>query len=164
LNVIYGLLQDDGIKSHIIKKYLPLLNKLLNTYLQKFGLDLELEFTYNFDVIIKNNFKSNLTYDNFSQGEKKRVDASVMFCFLEFCKLKYNTAKVNILIFDEFTVGLDPEGESTFYEILRDISDKENLEVITVSHSSLIDPDKIDSTYSASISRGFSNLMKIEES
>ncbi len=164
VDVIYNLLQDEGIKAYIIKKYLPLLNKLLNTYLQKFALDFELEFTYNFDVDIKNKFKNNLTYENFSQGEKKRVDASVMFCFLEFCKLKYNTAKINLLAFDEFTVGLDPEGESTFYEILKDISKRDEVEIITVSHSSLIDPDKIDNIYSAEVRSGFSNLTKIDES
>lgn len=159
----HGLLMDEAIRSHIIKKFIPLLNKLMNTYLQKFGIDLDMSFDTNLDIIIKTKFKEGYSYDNFSEGEKKRINLAVTFTFLEFCKLKHHNANVNILILDEFASGLDPEGESIMYSILKDISEKENKEVITITHNPAIDPDNIQRHFHASLRRGFSQLEEIEE-
>ena len=85
-----------------------------------------------------------------------------MLCFLEFCRLKYNTTKINILVFDEFTVGLDTEGEEIFYSILKELSDKNNLEIIVVYHSISIDPENIDRVFEAYQERGFSQFELLE--
>jgi len=158
-----GLLTDEAIRSHIIKKYLPLLNKLVNTYLQRFGIDLEMAFDSSLDIVIKTKFKEDYKYDNFSEGEKKRIDLAITFTFLEFCKVKHSNANINILILDEFNTGLDSEGESVMYTILKDISAKENKEVLTITHSSQIDPDNINHHYIAKLERGFSKLELVED-
>lgn len=156
------ILQDDGIKAYIIKRYLPLINKLMNTYLQKFSINLEMEFTPEMDIEIKTKFKEGYSYESFSEGEKRRINASLMFTFLEFCKLKHSNASINILILDEFSSGLDPIGENTLYDILKDMVEKEGKEVITISHSPLIDPEKISRVYHVDMERGFSKLERIE--
>lgn len=159
----HGLLMDEAIRSHVIKKFLPLLNKLMNTYLQKFGIDLDMVFDSSLDIVIKTKFKEGYSYDNFSEGEKKRINLAITFTFLEFCKLKHNNANLNVLILDEFASGLDPEGESVMYSILKDIAEKEDKEVITITHSAVIDPDNINTHYHASLRRGFSQLELIED-
>jgi len=157
------LLKDEGIRAHIIKKYLPLINKILNTYLQKFAINLELELTSDFDIKINTKFKEKFSYFNFSEGEKKRIDTALLFTFLDFCKIKHSKAKTNVLVIDEFASGLDPDGENVLYEILKDLAENSNIEVITISHSTAIDPDKIDRVFEASIERGFSQLNEIKE-
>ncbi len=159
---IFELLNDKGFKAYIISKYLPLVNKLLNTYLQKFGIELEMAFNSDLDIDVKTPLKDKLAYDNFSSGEKKRIDAAIMLCFLEFTKLKYNTAKINVLVFDEFTVGLDSQGEEVFYSILKELSEKNNLEIIIVYHAISIDPENIDRVFEAYQGRGFSQFELIE--
>ena len=156
------MLQDDGIKAHIIKQYLPLINKLMNTYLQKFSLNLELEFTSDLSLDIKTKFKETYAYESFSEGEKKRINLSLMFTFLEFCKMKHSHAAIDFLVLDEFSSGLDPEGENTLYDILKDMVDKEGKEIITISHSAMIDPEKISKLYTVDIEHGFSKLL-VEE-
>lgn len=155
---IYLILSDDGIKSFIIKKYLPLLNKLMNTYLQKFMIDLELEFDSELEIQIRTKFKEKYSYDSFSEGEKKRIDAAMMFTFLEFCKMKHSNNSMNLLILDEFPVGLDTEGENAIHEIMKDIVEKEDKEIITISPNPRIDPDRIDRLFYASMNKGFSQL------
>ena len=160
---IYTVLSDDGIKSFVIKKYLPLLNKLMNTYLQKFGIDLELEFDAELEIEIKTKFKENYAYESFSEGEKKRIDGAMMFTFLEFCKMKHSNASINLLILDEFSSGLDPEGENIMHDILKDIVEKESKEILTISPNPHIDPDKIDRHINVSMRGGFSEMRLVEE-
>lgn len=160
---IQEMLHDEGIKSYIIKKYLPILNKLMNTYLQKFHIDLELEFTHDLEIRVKTKFKEKYAYESFSEGEKKRINLALTFTFLEFCKLKYSNSSINILLLDEFSIGLDGEGEADMYEILKDVVEKEDKEIITISPVEQNDPEKIDRVFLAKIERGFSNLEQIKE-
>lgn len=162
-DVIFTLLKDDGIKSYIIKKYLPLLNKLVNTYLQKFSMDLELVFNTDMDIEIRTKFKENYSFENFSEGEKKRINSSILFTFLEFCKLKHSNSNINILILDEFSSGLDISGENILFEILKDISEKNNSEIITISQNPLIDPEKINNLYEVKMEKGFSVMELIKD-
>ena len=163
LNVIHQILDDTGIKSHIIKRYLPLLNKLMNTFLVRFGIDLEMSFTSDLDIEILTKFKESYAYESFSEGEKRRINLALTFTFLEFCKLKYSTSSLNVLILDEFSTGLDPEGENVLYEVLKDMVGKEQKEIITISHSTMIDPEKIKRLFLAERNRGFSTLTLSEE-
>jgi len=161
--VAQTMLKDDGIKSYIIKKYLPLLNKLINTFLQKFGLNLEIQFTTELDINIETKFKEKFVYDNFSEGEKKKIDLAILFTFIEFVKLKHSNAKIDVMILDEFSAGLDADSENILYEILKDMSENDESEIITVSHSSMIDPDKINRRFVVTNQKGFSQMELITE-
>ena len=159
--VVFGILKDDGIKAYVIRKYLPILNKLMNTYLQRFHIDLEMEFTPNMDIEIKTKFKEGYSFGSFSEGEKKRINLALTFTFLEFCKLKYSNSSINVLVLDEFFEGLDAEGEYYLYGILKDMVKKESKEIITITPEKTDDFEKIDKLYHASIERGFSQLKLI---
>lgn len=155
---VFGILHDGGIKSYIIKKYLPILNKLMNTYLQRFRIDLELEFNPGMDINVKTKFKENYSYESFSEGEKKRINLALTFTFLEFCKIKFANSSINILLFDEFSFGLDDDGEDDMYGVFRDMVEKEDKEIITFSPVDLEDVEKADRMYKVSIVKGFSKI------
>lgn len=159
LNTIHQLLDDSGIKSHIIKRYLPLLNKLMNTFLIKFGIDLEMSFNPDLEIEILTKFKENYAYESFSEGEKRRINLALTFTFLEFCKLKYSTSSLNVLFLDEFSTGLDAEGENVLYEVLQTMVEKEQKDIITISHSMMIDPEKVTRLFVAEKTRGYSSLV-----
>lgn len=162
MNIMRSLLSDDGIKTFIIKRYLPHINKLLNTYLQKFNTDILFYFDAEFNEVIGTRFKENFNYFSFSEGQKRRIDLAIMFTFLEFCKIKNRKSETNLLVLDEITAGVDGPGENMLYDVLREQVTKENKEVITVSHSGNIDVDKIDNVYDVTMQKGFSCLTKVE--
>jgi DNA repair exonuclease SbcCD ATPase subunit len=162
LIIMKSLLADEGIKSFIIKRYLPHVNKILNTYLQKFNTDILFYFDTEFNEVIGSRYKENANYHCFSEGQKRRIDMAILFTFLEFCKIKNRKSETNLLILDEITGGVDAAGENILYDILREMANKENKEIITISHSGNIDPEKIDRLYNAKIEGGFSNLRQLE--
>lgn len=161
-NVMRTLLSDEGIKAFIIKKHLPHINKLLNTYLQKFNADILFYFNEEFNEIISSRYKENFNYFNFSEGQKRRIDLAILFAFMEFSKMRNKKSSNNILILDEISSTLDATGENGLYDILRDLVHKENKSVITVSHSGNIDPTKIDFLYEVELDKGFSKLQKVD--
>lgn len=163
LEVIRMLLSDDGIKTFIIKRYLPHINKILNTYLQKFNADILFYFDTEFEEIIGSRNKETFNYFSFSEGQKRRIDLAVLFTFLEFCKIKNRKAESNLLVLDEITAGVDGVGENMLYDILRGIVAKEGKEIITVSHSGNIDSDKIDRVYDVNMVNGFSVITQSEK-
>jgi len=156
------ILSDNGIRSFIVKKYLPILNKLLNTYLKRFSSEFELEFDNELDIQCLTKFKEGYKYNAFSEGQKRRINLSIMFTFLEFCKMKNSKANFNLIILDESGGGLDNEGENTMFEILRELSEKENKEVMIISHSDLIDPEKVDRLFEVTLN-DFSKLELVQE-
>ena len=98
------LLRDSGIKSAIIKEYLPIINKLINKYLAELELFIEFHLNENFDEEIKSRHRDTFTYGNFSEGEKLRIDLSLLFAWRHIAKLK-NSSSCNLLILDEILVG-----------------------------------------------------------
>jgi len=160
--VIRNLLADEGIKSFIIKRYLPYINKLLNTYLQKFQSDILFYFDTEFNEVIGTRNKEKFNYYSFSEGQKRRIDMAILFSFLEFCKIKNRKSDTNLLVLDEITAGVDANGENMLYDILREIVHKEGKEIVTVSHSMAIDSDKIDNCYDVRMEKGFSILTRAE--
>jgi DNA repair exonuclease SbcCD ATPase subunit len=156
------LLSDDGIKAFVIKRYLPYINKLLNTYLQKFNAGILFYFDNEFNEKIGTRHKENFSYFNFSEGQKRRIDLSILFAFIEFAKLKNKKANTNLLILDEISAMLDASGENLLYEVLRDFVNRENKSIIAISHSGNIDPEKIDKLFEVSLIKGFSKLCLIE--
>lgn len=160
--ILKSLFSDEGIKSFIIKKYLPHINKLLNTYLMKFNSDIIFNFDSDFNEVILSKYKENFSYFSFSEGQKKRIDLAVLFAFINFAMFKNKKSNTNLLILDEILSGLDAEGKNRLHELLREYRDSQNKCIITISHDSDIDVDNFDSVYKVEIVKGFSNIEKVE--
>lgn len=131
------LLKTDEFKNHLILSYLPLINKLMNGYLHEFNFDLQLEFDPSFNVEIRTKFKEDFQYDSFSEGEKKKMNMSFAFALMDFFRMKKGKTINNILIFDEFSVGLDSNSEEVLYDILTKMSNEQDLCIYTMSHAKL---------------------------
>ena len=143
LSVAAGLLKDNGIKTRIIKKYLPVMNKLINQYLQ--GMDFYVNFTLdeNFEETIKSRFRDQFSYASFSEGEKSRIDIALLLTWRSIAKLK-NSVDTNLLILDEiFDGSLDQQGGSDLGWILRNFDD--SISVFVISHKEQMN-DKYDRT------------------
>ena len=141
-DVISSLLKDGGIKSMIIRKYLPVMNQLINKYLQE--LDFYVNFTLDeeFNESIKSRHRDDFTYSSFSEGEKMRIDLALMFTWRAIAKLK-NSANTNLLILDEvFDSSLDVGGTDEFLRIIRGVQDDTN--VFIISHKGDVLLDKFD--------------------
>ena len=142
LKIVADILKDGGVKSTIIRKYLPVMNTLINKHLQ------ELEFYVNFNLddtfneTIKSRFRDEFSYASFSEGEKMRIDLALLFTWREVAKLK-NSVNTNILILDEiFDSSLDGNGTADFINILRTVTDGNN--VFVISHKEDMLHDKFD--------------------
>jgi len=125
------LLKDNGIKTRIIKTYLPAMNQLINQYLQR--MDFYVNFTLNesFEEIIKSRYRDVFSYDSFSEGEKSRIDIALLLTWRSIAKLK-NSVDTNLLILDEiFDSSLDQQGGSDLGWILRNFDDNTNVYVIS---------------------------------
>ncbi len=141
-DVISNLLKDTGIKSKIIKKYLPVMNQLINKYLHLMDFYVNFTLDENFDEIIKSRFRDDFSYSSFSEGEKMRIDLALMFTWRAVAKLK-NSANTNLLILDEvFDSSLDVAGTEDFMRIIRGIDADTNIFVI--SHKGDILMEKFD--------------------
>jgi len=141
-DVISSLLKDGGIKSMIIRKYLPVMNQLINKYLQE--LDFYVNFTLDeeFNESIKSRHRDDFTYSSFSEGEKMRIDLALMFTWRSIAKLK-NSANTNLLILDEvFDSSLDVGGTDEFLRIIRGVTGDTNIFII--SHKGDVLLDKFD--------------------
>jgi DNA repair exonuclease SbcCD ATPase subunit len=160
-SILKSFLSDEGFRTRIIKSYLPYLNKLLNTYLQKFQTDIIFHFDEEFNEVVVTKYKESFNYFSFSEGQKRRIDLSVLFAFLEFSQTKNRKATSNVIFLDEISSTLDAEGENMLYDILRGLANKGKC-IVTVSASGNIDPEKVDRLFEAQIDRGFSKLSRIE--
>ena len=133
------LMTDTGIKTKIIKQYLPIMNQLINKNLQ--NLDFYVNFTLDaeFNETIKSRYRDNFNYNNFSEGEKLRIDLSVLFTWREIAKIK-NSTNTNLLILDEvLDSSLDSSGTEEFMKIINSLS---NENVFVISHKGDILVDK----------------------
>ena len=127
-----SLLKDTGIKTTIIKKYLPVMNKLINGYLASMDSYFNFELDENFNEIIKSRFRDEFSYESFSEGEKMRIDLALLFTWRTVAKMK-NSANTNLLILDEvFDSSLDTNGTDEFFKLLQDIG--ESVNVFVISH------------------------------
>jgi DNA repair exonuclease SbcCD ATPase subunit len=129
--IVSNLLKDGGIKSQIIKKYIPVINKLINKYLA--SMDFYVNFTLDeeFNEVIKSRFRDEFSYASFSEGEKQKIDLSLLFTWREIAKLK-NSVSTNLLILDEvFDSSLDAAGTEDLLKILKEINNNTNIYVIS---------------------------------
>jgi DNA repair exonuclease SbcCD ATPase subunit len=138
--VISNLLKDSGIKSQIIKKYVPIFNKLINKYLA--SMDFYANFTLDeeFNEIIKSRYRDAFSYSSFSEGEKQKIDLSILFCWREIARMK-NSVSTNLLILDEvFDSSLDTNGTEDLLKILKNLDSSTN--VFVISHKGEILTDR----------------------
>lgn len=127
------LLKDGGIKTRIIKQYLPIINKHINKYLAKLGFFVNFNINESFEESIKSRYRDEFSYNNFSEGEKLRIDLAILLTWRQIAKLK-NSVNVNILIFDEILDrAMDSTGIDEFIKIMWDMGDK-GTNVFVISH------------------------------
>jgi len=135
LSVAGQLLKDNGIKSRIIKRYLPAMNKLIGDYLRRMDFYVNFTLDENFEETIKSRYRDIFTYESFSEGEKARIDLALLLTWRSIAKLK-NSVDTNLLILDEiFDGSLDQNGSSELGWILRNFDDNTNVFVISHKES-----------------------------
>jgi len=149
----YSLLRDDGVKTKIIKKYLPFINQQVNRYLQMMDFYINFKLDGEFSETVESPIHEHFSYSSFSEGEKARIDLALLFTWREVARMK-NSANCNILIFDEvFDGSLDGFGADEFLKIIRYVVKDTN--VFVISHKSDLQ-DKFDSTIKFEKKSGFS--------
>ena len=155
-----NLLKDTGIKTHIIKQYLPIINKLINKYLSAMDFYVTFELDENFNETIKSRHRDEFTYASFSEGEKMRIDLALLFTWRAVAKLK-NSVNTNLLVLDEvFDSSLDTSGTDEFLKILYDLTHgtSSNINVFVISHKGEILYDKFEKTIKFQKQKNFSTL------
>ena len=151
-----NMLQDTGIKTKIIKQYLPIMNKLINTYLTSMEFYVNFTLNENFEETIKSRYRDDFTYASFSEGEKMRIDLALLFTWRAVAKMK-NSTNTNLLILDEiFDSSLDSTGTDEFLKILNTLGD-ENVFVISHKQDALV--DKFRSTIRFEKVKNFSHMV-----
>jgi DNA repair exonuclease SbcCD ATPase subunit len=152
----YSLLKDDGVKTKIIKKYLPLINQQVNRYLRMMDFYINFYLDEEFNESIKSPIHDNFSYASFSEGEKMRVDLALLFTWREVARIK-NSVNTNLLIMDEvFDSSLDGFGTEEFLKIIRYVIKDANIFVI--SHKTELH-DKFESVIKFDKVKGFSRMV-----
>lgn len=153
------LLKDGGIKTRIIKQYLPIMNNLINVYLSKMNFFVNFNINENFEEVIKSRYRDEFKYENFSEGEKLRIDLSILFAFRQIAKMK-NSVNTNLLIMDEILDGsLDLEGADQFFDLIDTLD--QNTNVIVISHRGDQIGDKFDRTLKFEKKKNFTKLVEL---
>lgn len=133
------LLKDGGIKTRIIKQYLPIMNKLINKYLTAMDFFVNFNINENFEETIKSRHRDEFSYANFSEGEKQKIDLSLLFTWRQIAKLK-NSTNTNLLILDEvFDSSLDSTSVELLMSLLKELSSDTNVFVISHKGDQLFD-------------------------
>jgi len=158
---ISSLLKDDGIKSKIVKTYIPAINQRINARLQSMDFFVNFQLDEEFNEVIKSRFRDDFTYASFSEGEKQKIDLALLFTWRSIAKMK-NSVSTNLLILDEvFDSSLDATGTEDLLKILRDLSEDTNIFVI--SHKGEVLVDKFPRIIKFEKQQDFSKLI-VEES
>ena len=148
VDILRDILNDKGAKAQIIKKYLPIMNQLINQHLQSMDFYVNFNLDEEFNETIKSRFRDTFNYNNFSEGEKMRIDLALLFTWRQIAKMK-NSTNTNLLILDEiFDSSLDGQGMDDFFKIIKQF-ERENIFII--SHKGDILFDK------------FTNIVKFEK-
>jgi len=155
-SVIAEMLKDTGIKTKIIKQYLPVINKLTNQYLQVLDFFVHFNLDESFQETIRSRHRDAFTYDSFSEGEKQRIDLALLFTWRQVAKMK-NSVATNLLILDEtFDSSLDHDGVENLLKILYTLDDNTN--VFVISHKGEILDGKFESKIEFKKERNFSKM------
>jgi DNA repair exonuclease SbcCD ATPase subunit len=152
----YSLLKDGGVKSKIIKKYLPLINQQVNRYLQMMDFYINFTLDEEFNETVQSPIHEDFSYASFSEGEKQRIDLALLFTWREVARMK-NSVNCNLMILDEiFDSSLDSTGTEEFLKIIRYVIKDANIFVI--SHKTGLE-DKFESVLRFEKVKGFSRMM-----
>ena len=150
------MLQDTGIKTKIIKQYLPIMNKLINKYLTSMEFYINFTLNENFEETIKSRYRDEFTYASFSEGEKMRIDLALLFTWRAIAKMK-NSTNTNLLVLDEiFDSSLDNTGTDEFLKILNTLAGEN---VFVISHKQDVLVDKFRSTIKFEKVKNFSHVV-----
>ena len=156
-DVAYNLLKDTGIKTKIVKQYLPVINKLVNKYLSTLNFFVNFNLDESFKETIKSRHRDEFTYSNFSEGEKQRIDMALMLTWRAVAKLK-NSSNTNLLILDEtFDSSLDSNGTE---ELMRILHSLEGCNLFVISHKGDILQDKFMNVIKFTKEKNFSRIAK----
>ena len=148
VDILREILNDKGAKAQIIRKYVPIMNALINKYLQSMDFYISFNLDEEFNETVKSRFRDTFNYNNFSEGEKMRIDLALLFTWRDIARMK-NSTNTNLLILDEiFDSSLDGQGTDDFFKIIKTL-EKENIFII--SHKGDILFDK------------FTNIIKFEK-
>ena len=157
-DVVVNMLKDTGIKANIIKKYLPVMNQLINRYLKELDFYVSFELDENFEETIKSRFRDEFSYASFSEGEKMRIDLALLFTWRTIAKMK-NSANTNLLMLDEiFDSSLDSSGTDDFMKILKTFSEDTN--VFVISHKPDVLQDKFERLLRVEKKQNFSTIIE----
>jgi len=139
LAVVASMLKDGGIKTRIIKQYVPVMNKLINKYLAAMDFFVQFELDENFNETIKSRFRDVFSYASFSEGEKLRIDLALLFTWRSVAKLR-NSVSTNLLIMDEIMdSSLDTSGTEEFLKIIEELTADSNIFIISHKGDQLFD-------------------------
>lgn len=156
LNIVSSMLKDGGIKTRIIKQYIPVMNKLINKYLAEFELFVEFHLDENFNEVIKSRFRDEFSYMSFSEGEKMRINLAILLTWRSVSKMR-NSVSTNLLIFDEiFDGSLDNVGVDSLIKVLNGMTGGDNIFVISHKGDALM--DHFDSTIKVEKQKNFSQI------
>jgi DNA repair exonuclease SbcCD ATPase subunit len=148
VDILREILNDKGAKAQIIKKYLPIMNQLINQHLQSMDFYVNFNLDEEFNETIKSRFRDTFNYNSFSEGEKMRIDLALLFTWRQIAKMK-NSTNTNLLMLDEiFDSSLDGQGMDDFFKIIKQF---ENENIFIISHKGDILFDK------------FTNIIKYEK-
>jgi DNA repair exonuclease SbcCD ATPase subunit len=148
VDVLREVLSDKGARGHIIKKYVPIINNLINQYLQAMDFFVSFHLDEEFNETVKSRHRDTFNYNSFSEGEKLRIDLALLFTWRTIAKMK-NSVNTNLLILDEiFDSSLDQQGTDDFFKIVNKLK---NENVFIISHKGDILFDK------------FTNIIKFEK-
>jgi DNA repair exonuclease SbcCD ATPase subunit len=153
------MLKDSGIKTKIIRQYVPIINKLINKYLAAMDFFVNFELDENFEEKIKSRFRDEFSYASFSEGEKSRLDLALLFTWRSISRLR-NNASTNLLILDEvFDGSLDAQGNEELLKIIKTLTEGNNIFVITHKTDAYI--DKFDRTLKFEKQKNFSTMVTL---
>ena len=156
LNVAADMLKDTGIKTQIVRQYVPVMNKLVNKYLAAMEFFVSFELDENFDESIKSRHRDKFSYSSFSEGEKMRIDLSLLLTWRAIAKMK-NSTNTNLLILDEvFDASLDTSGCDEFLKLLNELGKDTN--VFLISHKGDVLQDKFRSVIRFEKYKNFSRV------
>jgi len=157
-SVIVEMLKDTGIKTKIIKQYLPVMNKLVNQYLQVLDFFVHFHLDESFQEVIRSRHRDEFTYDSFSEGEKQRIDLALLFTWRQVAKMK-NSVATNLLVLDEtFDSSLDHDGVENLLKILYTLNDDTN--VFVISHKGEILDGKFENKIEFVKEKNFSKMKR----
>ena len=154
-DVAYKLLRDDGIKAQIIKQYVPIINHTANVYLQRMGLPIRFELDESFKEIVRSRYQDEFKYENFSMGERQRIDLALLLTWRAIAKSR-GSVSTNLLILDEtFDSSLDASGTEELIKIIYDLT---GTNIFIISHKGEILADKFSRTINVKKQGNFSIL------